>query len=179
MTSRAPWRHVVLVGLMGSGKTTVGERLAARLGMPFVDSDAQLERATGRTGRAIAGEDGVPALQAIEAGLLLDALAVPGPDVVAAAASVVDESRCRRALREPGIAVIRLRARPATLAARHAHGAHRRPLGPDPVAAFAAQSRARAARFAAVRPLATLDVDAMPVGAVVEAAAAALRTPPS
>ncbi len=46
-------RHVVLVGLMGSGKTTVGRLLAARLGRPLVDSDAVIEGTTGRTVREI------------------------------------------------------------------------------------------------------------------------------
>jgi shikimate kinase len=41
-------RPVVLVGLMGVGKSTVGRRLAKRLGLPFVDSDAEIEGAAGR-----------------------------------------------------------------------------------------------------------------------------------
>ena len=44
-----PDRTIVLVGLMGVGKTTVGRRLAARLGRPFVDSDAEIEAAAGMT----------------------------------------------------------------------------------------------------------------------------------
>ncbi|MBV9930983.1 MAG: shikimate kinase [Alphaproteobacteria bacterium] len=42
---RAPDRCIVLVGLMGAGKTTVGRRLAKRLGLPFLDSDEEIERA--------------------------------------------------------------------------------------------------------------------------------------
>jgi shikimate kinase len=42
-------RPIVLVGLMGAGKSTVGRRLASRLGLPFVDSDAEIEEAAGRT----------------------------------------------------------------------------------------------------------------------------------
>jgi len=41
-------RPVVLVGLMGVGKSTVGRRLAKRLGLPFVDSDAEIEGAQGQ-----------------------------------------------------------------------------------------------------------------------------------
>ena len=40
-------RTIVLVGLMGAGKTTVGRRLAKRLGLPFVDSDHEIEKAAG------------------------------------------------------------------------------------------------------------------------------------
>jgi shikimate kinase len=42
-------RPIVLVGLMGAGKSTVGRRLARRLGLPFIDSDEEIERACGRT----------------------------------------------------------------------------------------------------------------------------------
>ncbi len=152
-------RQIVLVGLMGSGKTTVGRLLAARLDRPFVDCDVGLERSTGRTAREIAEADGVAALLALEAQVLLDALVRPEPAVIAAAASVVDDERCRRALRSPGIVVVRLKARPDTLAARHAAGSHRRSLGADPVAGFAAQVRAREQRFRAVRPAVTIDVE--------------------
>ena len=151
--------HVVLVGLMGSGKTTVGCRLAARLERRFVDGDEELERATGRTAREIAEADGVPALLVLEARVLLDALARPEPAVIAPAASVVDDAGCRRALQSPDVTIVRLRARPDTLAARHAAGSHRRSLGADPVAGFAAQVRARERRFRAVRPAVTIDVD--------------------
>ena len=40
-------RSVVLVGMMGAGKSTIGRRLSARLGMPFLDADAEIEAAAG------------------------------------------------------------------------------------------------------------------------------------
>ncbi len=46
---RWPGRSVVLVGLMGAGKTSIGRRLAARLGLPFRDADAEIELAAGCT----------------------------------------------------------------------------------------------------------------------------------
>ena len=52
--------HVVLVGLMGSGKTTVGEALAAALGVPRHDSDADIERDTGLRGRDLAARQLAP-----------------------------------------------------------------------------------------------------------------------
>lgn len=46
---RAAIRPIVLVGLMGVGKSTIGRRLATRLGLPFVDADAEIETASGLT----------------------------------------------------------------------------------------------------------------------------------
>ncbi len=43
----SPEKSIVLVGLMGAGKSSIGRRLAARLGMPFVDSDIEIEKAAG------------------------------------------------------------------------------------------------------------------------------------
>lgn len=47
LASRLGSRSVVLVGLMGAGKTTIGRRLAARLGLPFRDADLEIESAAG------------------------------------------------------------------------------------------------------------------------------------
>jgi shikimate kinase len=44
-----PSRSIVLVGLMGAGKSNIGRRLAARLGLPFFDSDPEIETAAGET----------------------------------------------------------------------------------------------------------------------------------
>jgi shikimate kinase len=83
--------HVVFIGAMGSGKTTIGTIVARRLGRRFVDSDAELERRSGRTARRIAETDGLPALHALELQVLLDALEPDEPAVVGSAASVVDD----------------------------------------------------------------------------------------
>lgn len=47
--ARAPARPVVLVGLMGVGKSTIGRRLGVRLGLPFIDADSEIETASGLT----------------------------------------------------------------------------------------------------------------------------------
>jgi shikimate kinase len=149
-------RHVVVVGSMAVGKSTVGRALAARLGRPFRDSDDDLQATQGLTGRALAEREGVDALHRWEAEDLRAALAGTQPAVVAAAASVVDDDASLAALREPF--VVWLRAPATVLAQRIADGTwaddHRRPLGD--AAAVAELEAHRADRFAAVADL-TID----------------------
>ena len=60
-------RPIVLVGMMGAGKTTVGRRLANRLGLPFTDSDAEIETAAGMSIPDIFAAHGEPEFRAGEA----------------------------------------------------------------------------------------------------------------
>jgi shikimate kinase len=85
-------RHVALVGLMGTGKSTAGRIVARRLGRPYVDNDDGLEAAAGRTAREIQDDDGEEALHALELEVLRGALARTEPAVIGAAASVVDSA---------------------------------------------------------------------------------------
>jgi shikimate kinase len=121
--------HVVVVGLMGSGKTTLGKALAERLGRGFVDSDQQLRRTDGRTARQIEAQDGVDELHRLEAVSLLDALREPAPSVIAAAASTIEDAAARDGLARDDVLVIWLRGSAAVLARRAAGGSHR-PAGP-------------------------------------------------
>ncbi len=109
-------RPVVLIGLMGSGKTTVGRMLAARLQVPFVDNDDMLVRRTGRLARDIAERDGLTALHEAEAEALVAAVAEAGPAVVGAAAGAVCLPAAASALARGD--VVYLRADPAVLTAR-------------------------------------------------------------
>ena len=59
-------RSIVLVGMMGSGKTTLGRRLARVLGLPFVDADEEIERAAGKTVAEIFADHGEPYFRAGE-----------------------------------------------------------------------------------------------------------------
>ena len=82
-------RHVVLVGLMGSGKTTVGRRLAARLERAFVDADEALEEIADRTIAEVFAEDGERGFRAIEADVLEELLEHHEPTVIASGGGVV------------------------------------------------------------------------------------------
>jgi shikimate kinase len=159
-------RHIAIIGLMGAGKTTVGRALAARLGWAWRDSDATIEAATGRTVRELRDEEGVDAMHDREAAALLTALAEQTPSVISAAASVVDVPECREALDDPGVGVVWLRARPATLAARFDSSAHRPAYGASPEAFLAEQAARRDPLMASLRPI-TIDVDDTPPDAVV------------
>ena len=60
-------RSVVLVGMMGAGKSSIGRRLAARLGIPFVDADTEIEKAAGMSIPEIFATHGEPDFRAGEA----------------------------------------------------------------------------------------------------------------
>ena len=122
--------HVVLVGMMGSGKTHVGRQLADRLGLAFVDSDEQIERRHGRTVREIFETDGEPAFRRLEAEALAAAVGSPARSVIAAAGGVVLDARNRELLARAGT-VVWLRARPEVLATRVGDHDHRPLLGDD------------------------------------------------
>ena len=152
--------RVVLVGMMGSGKSSVGRALAQETGWPFHDNDALLERATGRTARELS-EGGEPALRAAESSALREGLRMPEPSIVASAAGVVLDAADRARLAEEP-AVVWLRARPETLARRLA-GAdddHRPWLDRDPATWLRETDAIRAPHFGAVADL-VVDVDKM------------------
>jgi shikimate kinase len=168
--------HIVIVGLMGSGKTTLGRALAERLGRPFVDGDAALEARHGQTAREIADRDGLARLHVLEAEVLKDALATEAPAVHAAAASTVEDLDVRRALAAPGTATVWLRGAPAVLAERALTGAHRPLVSADPLTVLSEQSERRGPLFEQVADV-IVDVDGRSPREVLAATLAALRHP--
>ncbi|MEO7372227.1 MAG: shikimate kinase [Ilumatobacteraceae bacterium] len=125
-------QHLVLVGLMGSGKTTVARIVADRLGRQVIDSDIVIEKLTGRTVREIFADDGEAAFRSFETAALLEALARTEPAVIAAAGGVVLREENRRALKESTAKVVWLCATPGVLVDRVMSGAHRPLLDDDP-----------------------------------------------
>lgn len=125
-------QHLVLIGLTGSGKTTVGRLAAERLGRAFVDTDAAIEQRTGRSVRAIFAEDGEAAFRDIESQTLADALGCSEPSVIAAAGGAVLREENRTCLRNSGARVVWLCAGPEAVADRVKSGQHRPLLDSDP-----------------------------------------------
>jgi shikimate kinase len=117
-------RHVLLVGEMGAGKTTLGAALAKQLGRPFHDSDAFVVAATGESGSVIADRDGVPRLHAVELDAFIEMVSTSQPAVIAPAASVVDSEAGREQLRRHW--TVWLTAPADVLADRWEPGDHRR-----------------------------------------------------
>ncbi len=97
-------RSVVLVGMMGAGKSSVGRRLATRLALPFVDADTEIEDAAGMTIAEIFAEHGEPYFRAGEARViarLLDG----GPQVLATGGGAVMNQQTRDLIHIKGISV--------------------------------------------------------------------------
>ena len=109
--------HVVLVGLMGAGKTTVGAAVAERLSRPFVDTDDVVEATTGQSVADIFATGGEDAFRALERQAVADVCAAPVPSVIACGGGAVLDPTNRRRLRESGF-VVWLQAPPAVLAER-------------------------------------------------------------
>ena len=97
-------RSIVLVGLMGAGKTTVGRRLAQRLDLPFVDADHEIERAAGKTIPEIFAEDGEEFFRNGEERVIARLLE-SGPQVLATGGGAWMREATRERVREKGVSV--------------------------------------------------------------------------
>ncbi len=166
--------HVVLVGMMGAGKSAVGRRVAARLVRPFSDSDTVVEDRTGRTVGEIWRHDGEEAFRTLEAEALRGALADPTPSVIAAAGGTVLDPRNRSALADSDAVVIWLRADPATLLGRVRHGDHRPLLDDDAEGTLRRLSDERLALYDEVAH-AVIDVDDLDLDEVARQVLAAVE----
>ena len=147
MPPTRPDRSIALVGLSGAGKTAVGRRLARRLGLPFADSDAEIERFTGLLVARIFDCHGEAHFRDAERRVIAALVAGP-PQVIATGGGAFADAQSRRLILERCIAIW-LDADPAILAERVGRG-DRRPLlgGGDPRHALAGLAERRSPFYA-------------------------------
>lgn len=157
-------QKVLLVGMMGSGKTSVGTMLSTRLGWPYLDNDALLERTAGASAAAILDGQGEPALRQAESQVLTLLLGMPGPMIGSVAGGVVLDEADRLRLQQATAKVVWLRATPQGLL-RRISGSQRPHLGEDPAAALRKLVAERNGFYAEVADQ-VIDVDVIPVGAI-------------
>ena len=133
-----PGPHLVITGLMGVGKSTTAQAVAARRGLPTRDSDQDILALFGRTGAELVAEVGVDELHRIESAVLLGALADPTPTVISAAAWVVEDQACVEAMARRATVVV-LSAPLEELSSRVITGDHRRTIDPAEWSALASR----------------------------------------
>jgi shikimate kinase len=97
-------RSVVLVGMMGAGKSSIGRRLAGRLGIPFVDADTEIEKAAGMSISEIFANHGEAYFRAGEARVIARLLE-GGPQVLATGGGAFMNAETRAAIHAKGISV--------------------------------------------------------------------------
>jgi len=98
---------VVLIGPPGAGKSTVGELLAERLGVPFADTDAEVEKAAGKPAGDVFVEDGEPVFRDLERAAAARALETPEGVIALGSGAVLDPGVRRRLA---GLPVVHLSA---------------------------------------------------------------------
>jgi shikimate kinase len=131
-------RSIVLVGMMGVGKSSIGRRVAARLGVPFVDADMEIEKAAGTTIADIFARHGEASFRSGEARViarLLDG----GPQVLATGGGAVMNPETRAAIKAKGVSIW-LNADADVLMRRISKRKHERPMlhTDDPLATLRA-----------------------------------------
>ncbi len=137
-----PERTIALVGLMGVGKSTVGRRLAARLGLPFQDGDEVIEEAAGMSVSDIFAELGEAEFRAGEARVMRRLLEAPRMVLATGGGAVLNAET--RALLATRATTVWLKADLAVVASR-VQRRDTRPLlrGKDPVQALSAMAEVR------------------------------------
>jgi len=158
--------NVFLVGPMGSGKSAVGRQLAGRLGLAFLDSDAQIEAATGVDIPLIFEKEGEAGFRARERDLL-DALTARAAVVVATGGGAVLDPATRARLRSRGC-VVYLRTSVNQQLARTRRSGHRPLLrNPDPLGTLERLMQVRAPLYEETADL-VVDTDGRKVKSVVD-----------
>jgi shikimate kinase len=149
-------KQLVLIGLMGAGKTTVGHACADKLGRDFVDpDDIVIKLAGGMTVDEIFATGGEPHFRALEKQAVTDVCASTAPLVIACGGGTVLDAENRKRLQRAGT-IVWLQAPVEVLAARVGDGATRPLLRDDPAGAL---TRLAALREVAYDAAADVTVD--------------------
>ena len=159
--------RVLLVGMMASGKSTVGHALAAQTGWPYVDNDDLVARLAGEATPDVAATRGADGLHMLEGFVVEEILAMEAPLIAGIPGSTITTEPMREQLRAGGY-VVWLRARLETLAARVGDGSSR-PFfaGHDVLATLERLNAGREPLYAAVAHL-VVDVDDLSPDAIAE-----------
>ncbi len=165
-------RTVVLVGLMGVGKSSIGRRLASALNLPFRDADTEIETAAGRSIADIFAERGEAEFRDGERRVIARLLDQP-PHVLATGGGAFMQEQTRKLILERAVAVW-LKADLEVLARRVARKTTRPLLiGRDPMEVLKAQAEARYPHYAEAHI--TIDTGDAPHGGAVHAVLHALE----
>jgi len=119
-------RSIVLIGMMGVGKSSIGRRLGARLGIPFVDADAEIEKAAGMSVADIFSRHGEADFRSGEARVIARLLE-GGPQVLATGGGAVMNADTRAAIKTKGVSIW-LNAELEVLMRRISKRKHERPM---------------------------------------------------
>lgn len=120
----------MLIGMMGSGKSTIGRLLSSRMGWPYWDNDALVEKLRGETARELLAGSGEAELRQTEREALELGLGQPAPCILGAAGGTILDAQARALMRERAL-VVWLDAHPGTLARRARNALHRPWLAGD------------------------------------------------
>jgi len=104
LRARLGKRTIVMIGLMGCGKSSIGKRLAARIGLPFVDADDEIEQAHRKSVSEIFADHGEPYFRDGERKVIARLL-VSGPQVLATGGGAFMNAETRAAIRASGVSV--------------------------------------------------------------------------
>jgi len=104
IVSRLGDRSIVLIGMMGVGKSSIGRRLGARLGIPFIDADAEIEKAAGMSIADIFARHGEAEFRSGEARVIARLLN-GGPQVLATGGGAVMNPETRALIQKKGVSI--------------------------------------------------------------------------
>lgn len=158
-------KNLILVGFMGTGKTSVGKAVAERLGFDYIDTDDMVEAAAGKTITEIFADDGEPRFREYETDAIRSLVALERHVVSTGGGCVLREENWE-AMREAGV-VVCLAASPETIFERVRRETHRPLLQtPDPLGKIKTMLEDRAPRYALADH--TIDTSGLTVDEVTE-----------